>query len=92
VETMVEIHNFLNEEAWGEVLKWEKRHNRYVPYSLKFCLFLKDGFPAMMICNLPVSWAVQVSCHQRHDSGCLQVGYFPHALSTCFFTLCDHLA
>jgi len=27
VETMVEIHNFLNEEAWGEVLKWEKRWN-----------------------------------------------------------------
>ncbi|KAF9482581.1 cytochrome c and c1 heme-lyase [Pholiota conissans] len=27
VETMVEIHNFLNEEAWEEVLKWEKRHN-----------------------------------------------------------------
>ncbi|KAJ7066362.1 cytochrome c/c1 heme-lyase [Mycena amicta] len=25
VETMVEIHNFLNEEAWQEVLKWEKR-------------------------------------------------------------------
>lgn len=25
VETMVEIHNFLNEEAWNEVLKWEKR-------------------------------------------------------------------
>ncbi len=29
VETMVEIHNFLNEEAWEEVLKWEKRHNKY---------------------------------------------------------------
>ncbi|KAF8202314.1 cytochrome c/c1 heme-lyase [Pholiota molesta] len=27
VETMVEIHNFLNEEAWGEVLKWERRHD-----------------------------------------------------------------
>ncbi|KIM90531.1 hypothetical protein PILCRDRAFT_60053 [Piloderma croceum F 1598] len=27
VETMVEIHNFLNEEAWQEVLKWEKRSN-----------------------------------------------------------------
>ncbi|KAF9499339.1 hypothetical protein BDN71DRAFT_1441937 [Pleurotus eryngii] len=27
VETMVEIHNFLNEEAWQEVLKWEKRHH-----------------------------------------------------------------
>ncbi len=25
VETMVEIHNFLNEMAWQEVLKWEKR-------------------------------------------------------------------
>ncbi|KII85852.1 hypothetical protein PLICRDRAFT_56330 [Plicaturopsis crispa FD-325 SS-3] len=27
VETMVEIHNFLNEQAWQEVLKWEKRQN-----------------------------------------------------------------
>ncbi|KAF8817408.1 cytochrome c and c1 heme-lyase [Phlegmacium glaucopus] len=26
IETMVEIHNFLNEEAWEEVKKWEKRH------------------------------------------------------------------
>jgi hypothetical protein len=25
IETMVEIHNFLNEQAWMEVLKWEKR-------------------------------------------------------------------
>jgi hypothetical protein len=25
VETMVDIHNFLNERAWMEVLKWEKR-------------------------------------------------------------------
>ncbi|EIE86716.1 hypothetical protein RO3G_11427 [Rhizopus delemar RA 99-880] len=23
IETMVDIHNFLNEEAWNEVLKWE---------------------------------------------------------------------
>ncbi|OJA10673.1 hypothetical protein AZE42_01024 [Rhizopogon vesiculosus] len=28
VETVVEIHNFLNERAWGEVLKWEKRVTR----------------------------------------------------------------
>ncbi|KDR80675.1 hypothetical protein GALMADRAFT_241050 [Galerina marginata CBS 339.88] len=27
VETMVEIHNFLNEEAWEEVRKWERRHD-----------------------------------------------------------------
>jgi cytochrome c heme-lyase len=25
VDMMVLIHNFLNEEAWNEVLKWEKR-------------------------------------------------------------------
>lgn len=25
IETMVDIHNFLNEEAWNEVLRWEKR-------------------------------------------------------------------
>lgn len=28
VETMVDIHNFLNEQAWLEVLKWEKREYR----------------------------------------------------------------
>ena len=27
VDTMVDIHNFLNEQAWGEVLKWEERVN-----------------------------------------------------------------
>ena len=26
IETMVDIHNFLNEEAWEEVKKWERRH------------------------------------------------------------------
>jgi cytochrome c heme-lyase len=25
IETMVDIHNFLNEQAWEEVLKWERR-------------------------------------------------------------------
>lgn len=25
IETMVQIHNFLNERAWDEVVKWEKR-------------------------------------------------------------------
>ncbi|CAG8521787.1 4847_t:CDS:2, partial [Racocetra persica] len=24
IETMVDIHNFLNEEAWNEILKWER--------------------------------------------------------------------
>ncbi|KAJ9066027.1 holocytochrome c synthase [Entomophthora muscae] len=28
IETMVDIHNFLNEGAWEEILKWEKFHER----------------------------------------------------------------
>ena len=31
VQTMVDIHNFLNEEAWQEILKWEPP---YVAFSL----------------------------------------------------------
>jgi cytochrome c heme-lyase len=27
IETMVEIHNFLNEQAWSEVVRWEERVN-----------------------------------------------------------------
>lgn len=30
VETMVQIHNFLNEQAWLEIVKWEKKENPYV--------------------------------------------------------------
>lgn len=30
VETMVQIHNFLNEMAWDEVQKWEKEVSSYV--------------------------------------------------------------
>ncbi|KAF8659873.1 hypothetical protein AX16_001757 [Volvariella volvacea WC 439] len=29
IETMVEIHNFLNEQAWQEVMKWEKRQYQH---------------------------------------------------------------
>lgn len=36
VEVMVEIHNFLNEEAWQEVLKWEKRQYEYVILRIFF--------------------------------------------------------
>lgn len=32
VETMVQIHNFLNEQAWQEILKWEKKENPCVPH------------------------------------------------------------
>jgi len=30
IETMVQIHNFLNEKAWGEVHKWEAQVNKCV--------------------------------------------------------------
>ena len=38
IETMVNIHNFLNEEAWGEVLKWEERATeKYVHNFFRNC-------------------------------------------------------
>ncbi|KAG1151957.1 hypothetical protein G6F60_000665 [Rhizopus arrhizus] len=39
IETMVDIHNFLNEEAWNEVLKWESKYKCECaedPYLSKF--------------------------------------------------------
>lgn len=35
VEMMVQIHNFLNERAWDEVLRWEKKRDECVD-----CFFL----------------------------------------------------
>ena len=32
IETMVDIHNFLNEEAWNEVLKWESKYKWYLSF------------------------------------------------------------
>ncbi|KAI0741433.1 cytochrome c/c1 heme-lyase [Daedaleopsis nitida] len=34
VETMVQIHNFLNEQAWQEILKWERKENPTEPVQL----------------------------------------------------------
>ncbi|KAJ2002501.1 holocytochrome c synthase [Coemansia thaxteri] len=31
VDVMVDIHNFLNEGAWNQVLKWESRHKQECP-------------------------------------------------------------
>ncbi len=38
VEVMVEIHTFLNEQAWNEVLKWEQRHARFACATLLICV------------------------------------------------------
>jgi cytochrome c heme-lyase len=42
IETMVDIHNWMNEEAWAEVMKWEKEHSGYVS-SLSFVLSVWTG-------------------------------------------------
>ncbi|KAJ6569599.1 cytochrome c/c1 heme-lyase [Mycena capillaripes] len=34
METMVELHNFLNEEAWADVLRWEERYSSCAPPTL----------------------------------------------------------
>lgn len=39
VESMVDVHNFLNEGAWDEILKWEEPHtkeSKVMPRLLKF--------------------------------------------------------
>lgn len=75
VSTMVEIHNFLNEEAWNEVLKWEKRVQGYVhstrrniPCLYSFCVGLLD-------CSWRVSRDGQGNIHQKHASSCLLGDY-----------------
>lgn len=55
VEVMVEIHNFLNEQAWQEVLKWEKRQYEYAisrsPLSRGFALLTTNSIVVVMIFN-----------------------------------------
>ena len=37
VETMVAVHNFLNEGAWGEILGWEQRFSRGLSRGWEYC-------------------------------------------------------
>lgn len=66
VEPMVEIHNFLNESAWNEIKKWEKRRGCFNPklshfkgrssdYTPKSLIFYYIGkiYPSKFGCNLP---------------------------------------
>lgn len=46
IEVMVEIHNFLNEQAWQEVLKWEKRQYRRVVFLSSFTVYELISFAA----------------------------------------------
>jgi hypothetical protein len=83
VETMVQIHNFLNEKAWEEVHKWEAQVNKCVcPCSAS------DGLPSLTffflvscrkgtrVCNSCASRGVRASYLRRRDSGYFSAGSY----------------
>lgn len=44
VESMVEVHNFLNEGAWEEIEGWEARFSRGLGYGWRACSRGEEGF------------------------------------------------
>lgn len=43
VESMVAIHNFLNEGAWAEIIEWERRFGKGLMQGWKECAYGEDG-------------------------------------------------
>ncbi|KAF2761197.1 hypothetical protein EJ05DRAFT_473739 [Pseudovirgaria hyperparasitica] len=43
VESMVAVHNFLNEGAWGEIIEWERRFGRGLAHGWRACARGEDG-------------------------------------------------
>lgn len=55
VESMVDVHNFLNEGAWDEILKWEKpytENTRIQPRLLKFTGRPNDMSPRAQVLQM----------------------------------------
>lgn len=44
VESMVAVHNFLNEGAWEEIVGWEERFSRGLSYGWQICRRGEEGF------------------------------------------------
>jgi cytochrome c heme-lyase len=44
VESMVAVHNFLNEGAWEEIVNWERRFSRGLGYGWQACRRGEEGF------------------------------------------------
>ncbi|KAJ2488815.1 holocytochrome c synthase [Coemansia sp. RSA 2050] len=65
VDVMVDIHNFLNEGAWKQVLKWEARHKNecLVPRLARLQGRPRDLSPMARIS----SWMHGVRPFDRHD-------------------------
>ncbi|KAG0313864.1 holocytochrome c synthase [Dissophora globulifera] len=65
IETMVDIHNWMNEEAWSEVMKWEKEHSDTCcdPKLLRF-----QGRPSELSPKARLfSWFGSPKPFDRHD-------------------------
>ena len=43
VESMVAVHNFLNEGAWAEIVEWERRFSRGLGYGWQACRNGQEG-------------------------------------------------
>lgn len=43
VESMVAVHNFLNEGAWAEIVEWERRFSRGLGYGWEACKHGEEG-------------------------------------------------
>ncbi|PIA13261.1 cytochrome c and c1 heme-lyase, partial [Coemansia reversa NRRL 1564] len=65
VDVMVDIHNFLNEGAWDEVLKWEARHKDecQMPRLMRLQGRPRDLSPLARIS----SWIHGIRPFDRHD-------------------------
>ena len=93
---MVQIHNFLNERAWQEVLRWEKRQNLCVSLLLLF-IGTADVAETWLLREAmkSPSWRGfregQANSLPKHGSGYLPVGSFltgsscvPTSVSTAY--------
>ena len=43
VESMVSVHNFLNEGAWAEIVEWERRFGRGLSKGWEICKRGEEG-------------------------------------------------
>lgn len=48
VESMVAVHNFLNEGAWEEIRAWEHRFNRGLGKGWEYCSRGEEGYSQML--------------------------------------------
>ena len=90
VETMVQIHNFLNEAAWDEVQKWEAQENKLRLSSLRLRWSLRltnvcSGLAGTRGYNSYASKGVRVSSRQKRGFSYSRAGSYQADSSMCFF-------